>query len=157
MIPRNTAIPAICSKRFVTSKRGQRDILVTVVEGGTDDGQYALKIGKCVVHHLPPDLPQGTVIKVTFQYSADGRLSVNADVPDVECRARTEIERFSGLSKENLEQWKDRIDAGLQLAKLEPQEVDPQAGAGNEMPGSFAGLGSTAAEGHGLSGDSNIL
>lgn len=115
MIPRNTKIPATRSKTFTTSKDQQRDVLVTVVEGGTDSGEHALKIGKCVVTNLPPGLPKGSTVKVTFRYEKDGRLSVSAELPDVECAARTTIKRFSGLSDGEIFEWKKRLDAGLIL------------------------------------------
>ncbi len=115
MIPRNTRIPATRSKTFTTSKDQQRDVLVTVVEGGTDSGEHALKIGKCVVTNLPPGLPKGSTVKVTFRYEQDGRLSVSAELPDVECAARTTIKRFSGLSDGEIFEWKKRLDAGLIL------------------------------------------
>lgn len=115
MIPRNTKIPATRSKTFTTSKDQQRDVLVTVVEGGTDSGEHALKIGKCVVTNLPSGLPKGSTVKVTFRYEQDGRLSVSAELPDVECAARTTIKRFSGLSDGEIFEWKKRLDAGLIL------------------------------------------
>lgn len=123
MIPRNTKIPATRSKTFSTSKPGQKDVLVTVVEGGTDSGEHALKIGKCVITNLPTDLPQGSTVKVTFKYESDGRLSISAELPDVECAARTIIERFAGLNEQEICKWKERLDAGLVLEKLKDEPV----------------------------------
>lgn len=128
MIPRNTKIPATRSKTFSTSKDQQKDVLVTVVEGGTDSGEHALKIGKCVVTNLPPGLPKGSTVKVTFRYERDGRLSVNAELPDVECAARTTIKRFSGLSESEMREWRDRLDAGLVLDKLKDEPVEAPSG-----------------------------
>ena len=123
MIPRNTKIPATRSKTFSTSKLGQKDVLVTVVEGGTDSGEHALKIGKCVITNLPADLPRGSTVKVTFKYENDGRLSISAELPDVECAARTIIERFAGLNEQEVCKWKERLDAGLVLEKLKDEPI----------------------------------
>lgn len=123
MIPRNTKIPATRSKTFSTSKPGQKDVLVAVVEGGTDSGEHALKIGKCVITNLPTDLPKGSTVKVTFKYENDGRLSVSAELPDVECAARTIIERFAGLNEQEICKWKERLGAGLVLEKLKDEPV----------------------------------
>jgi molecular chaperone DnaK len=113
MIPRNTKLPVIRSKKFVTSKDGQKEVVVTVVEGGTDTGQGATKVGKCRVSGLPEGLVKGSPVKVTFKYSGDGRLTVNAELPTADVRARTLIERASGMSKEEIAEWKLRVAKGI--------------------------------------------
>lgn len=115
MVARNTKLPATKRKKFVTSKDGQKEVVVSVVEGGTDSGEGATKIGKCRVSNLPDDLPKKSPVFVTFQYGADGRLSVSAELPTVDVKAQTDIQRSSGMSDEQLAFWKDRIEAGIKI------------------------------------------
>lgn len=113
MIARNTRLPAAQASKFTTSKDGQRSVAVSVVEGGTDTGEGSTEIGKCVVTDLPPDLPKGTPVLVIFQYGSDGRLTVRAEVPDVQSKAHMVIDRTSGLSDSEVEQWQSKIREGI--------------------------------------------
>lgn len=118
MIPRNSVLPASVSKKFLTARPGQENVVVNVVEGGTDEGQYATRIGECRVAGLPGNLPKGTCVKVTFRYTGDGRLNVSAEIPDVECVARTTIVRGQGLEDAELQKWKEILDSGLKIEEL---------------------------------------
>ena len=116
MIPRNSKLPTKRSCAFPTNKPGQKSVLVSVVEGGTDSGANATKIGKCVVTDLPPDLPKNTPVKVVFQYAANGRLKVEAELPTIGKKAALTIQRASGLNDEELKEWKSRIREGRLLS-----------------------------------------
>ena len=141
LIPRNTPLPTVGAGTFVTQKVGQANVKVTVIEGGDATGAHATHIGKCVVTDLPPDLPARTPVKVAFNYSANGRLTVGASLPGAGRHANTTIQRSSGLADGMLDQWKQRIEAGELLAEEALDEVDevtgqselPNAGAGGEM------------------------
>ena len=124
MIPRNSNIPVIKSKKFVTSKDSQKEVVVTVVEGGTDRGQGATKIGKCRVSGLPEGLVKGSPVNVTFKYSSDGRLTVNADLPTADMRARTVIERAAGMTKQEMKDWAERLGGGIKLKERPSEAAD---------------------------------
>ncbi|MEM9942384.1 MAG: Hsp70 family protein [Planctomycetota bacterium] len=124
MIPRNSKIPVIKSRKFVTSKDSQKEVVVTVVEGGTDRGVGATKIGKCRVTELPEGLVKGSPVNVTFKYSSDGRLTVNADLPTADVRARTIIERASGMTRQEVAEWKTRLADGIRI-KERFKDSDP--------------------------------
>ncbi len=113
MIPRNSKLPAVQSKKFVTSKDSQKEVMIKVVEGGTDAGVGATEIGKCRVTGLPKGLKKGSLVNVTFKYSADGRLTVSAELPAAEVRARTTIERAAGMSESELAKWTVKIRNGI--------------------------------------------
>jgi molecular chaperone DnaK len=115
MIARNTRLPAAKASKFTTSKDGQRSVAVSVVEGGTDSGEGSTEIGKCVVTDLPPELPRGTPVLVIFQYKSDGRLSVRAEVPDVQSQAHMVIDRTSGLTESEVEQWQAKVEEGIAI------------------------------------------
>ena len=127
MIPRNSKIPVIQSRKFITSKESQKEVVVTVVEGGTDAGHGATRIGKCRVTGLPEGLVKGSPVNVTFKYSSDGRLTVNADLPTAEVRARTIIERASGMTKDDIAEWKGKIKKGIAVKdRIEEEEVEDE-------------------------------
>ena len=119
MIPRNTALPASHTARFTTALPNQANVAVNVVEGGDASGNDATPIGRCVVNRLPPGLPVGTSVEVSFDYAANGRLTVRARVPSVNVGAETEIDRASGMTAEMLRNWNQRLRNGegpLQLS-----------------------------------------
>ena len=115
MIARNSRLPQTKKRKFVTSKEGQKEVVVTVVEGGTDSGAGATRIGKCRVADLPANLPKGTSVNVTFQYSTDGRLVVDAEVPSAGINALTTIQRSSGMTESDLEFWTAKIAEGVKI------------------------------------------
>lgn len=105
LIPRNTPLPTTQRKRFKTYQDNQPNVAVRVIEGGDASGQNGTHIGKCVVSDLPPNLPKGTPVEVSFSYSPNGRLLVEAFLPTVERGATLEIQRTSGLTDEDLRRW----------------------------------------------------
>ncbi len=113
LVPRNTTLPTERTATFVTRKLGQVNVRVTVVEGGDATGQHATLVGKCVVTDLPADLPAGTPVEVSFQYTSSGRLRVAAAVPGTGCQATTTIHRAVGMSDTDIAAWRERIAAGI--------------------------------------------
>ncbi|TWU59237.1 Chaperone protein DnaK [Rubripirellula tenax] len=113
MIARNSPLPASMSVRFRTHKKNQPNVKIQVVEGGDDLGTNATMVGKCYVDPLPPDTPKGTDIVVRFDYAQDGRLTVGASLPKLNCQATTLLQRGQGLNAELFELWARRIANGL--------------------------------------------
>ena len=124
IIPKNHRLPATNKKRFQTSKPDQRKVLVQVVEGGTDNGQGATHIGKCVVEPLPEGLPKGTFLDVEFRYSTAGRLEVMAELPGSDCRTETRINRAQGLGTDEITKWLGLVDEGFRISDC-PEEFIP--------------------------------
>ncbi len=119
MLARNTPLPATKASSFKTRTRDQRSVVVNVIEGGDASGNHSTPIGRCVVRDLPPGLPAGTPVDVTFSYTTNGRLSVHARLPQLAREARLEIERASGLSDEKIEEWTGRLRNGLRPLNLD--------------------------------------
>ncbi|MDV6033450.1 MAG: Hsp70 family protein [Phycisphaera sp. RhM] len=95
MIQRNTPIPVKQTTRFQTLRDDQRSVAVEIVEGGDSRGRYGTHIGKCVLGHLPAQLPAGTPVDVTFRYDRDGLMQVEAKLPATGQQASIQIERHS--------------------------------------------------------------
>jgi hypothetical protein len=147
MIPRNSKLPARKRIRFRTHSENQKNVKIQVVEGGDDRGINATPIGKCLVDDLPAKTPKGTLVDVQFDYAQDGRLTVSASLPELECQATMTLNRAAGLSDETLKQWRERIEAGLAdpppTAEAEPMaansgDADSVASPGSPSPSPFS-------------------
>ncbi len=76
LIPKNTRLPAACSRIYHTSSRNQRQVRVRVLEGEASEADACVQIGEFVLANLPPNLPERAPIEVVCRYSSDGRISV---------------------------------------------------------------------------------
>ncbi len=140
LVPRNSSLPATGSGTFKTRDENQQTVAVNVIEGGDASGRNATKIGTCVVSGLPEDLPAKTSVEVRFQYLENGRLTVEAWLPETNSQAMLEIERAAGLSSEKMESWKEWLEAGAILSASEQEiaseeEDDEEAGSSDALSG----------------------
>ena len=126
LIPKNSPLPAMGSGGFKTRDENQKTIAVNVIEGGDASGRNATKIGACVVSDLPEGLPAKTAVEVQFQYLENGRLTVDAKIPNTEVQATLEIERAAGLSEEKMESWEKWIAEGAILTPMADVELAPE-------------------------------
>jgi len=94
IIPRNTRLPAMRSRVFATHEPNQQRVCVPVVEGDATDPGQCTPIGECVIDPLPPGLPQGAFVRVTFSYDISGREGVQAQELSTRTSARTVLERY---------------------------------------------------------------
>jgi molecular chaperone DnaK len=112
LIPRNTPLPAQCSRRCVTSKHDQRSVVVTVLEGESADPTNCIMIGRAILPDLPRDLPKGQPVEVTYHYSRSGRLNVRARVPGTSRAVNVEFQRERNYSSSLIIRWKETIRSG---------------------------------------------
>jgi molecular chaperone DnaK len=97
MIPRNTQIPFNVSQQFVTNSANQRSIHVHILEGEASDPAACTLIGDFRIVDLPPNLPQGSPVEVTYSYDANGRIHATAREVTGNREAAAQIVRDSGL------------------------------------------------------------
>ena len=109
LVPRNTPIPTEVTKSFTTLEPDQRTVAVPIVEGESERPEFCAALGKCVVRDLPPNLPKGTPVEVTYRYALNGRVSVTARVPTTGHVAEVEIERERGHINGDLALWHERL------------------------------------------------
>ena len=123
VIPRNHSLPTKAARKFRTAKDGQKQIVVRVIEGGTDTGQGATLIGKCIVQDLPAGIKQGTEVVVSFNYLNSGRIHVVAEIPELKISADTAINRADGMTRADILSWKEKLASNTDLLDLaEPAE-----------------------------------
>ncbi|MDO4583666.1 MAG: Hsp70 family protein [Planctomycetia bacterium] len=109
LIPRNSKLPVAVRRTFRTQKMNQKSILVQIVEGESSSPENCTFIGSCKVRPLPPMLPAGTQIIVTFRYEPDGRLRVSVAIPSINTAITEEFTRENNLPKTLLDGWRQYI------------------------------------------------
>jgi molecular chaperone DnaK len=110
IIPRNTPLPAKKVDKFVTKRENQTSIVVSVLEGESREPTHCSLIGRAVVRDLPPQLPKGWPIQVTYEYRENGRLAVHASVPGTEQSVSMELENSTGMSNARVRRWRTIFD-----------------------------------------------
>jgi molecular chaperone DnaK len=103
MIPRNTSVPHSVSQRFVTNSDNQTRVHVEVLEGDAPDPMACTLIGDFRVTGLPPNLPKGSPIELTYSYDASGRISAKARELAGNNEAQTEIVRGQGMDESSID------------------------------------------------------
>jgi molecular chaperone DnaK len=109
IIPRNTPLPTARTKVFGTEAPNQSIIRLRVVEGESRDPTSCTQIGECIVRDLPPGLPQGSPVEVTFRYDPSGMLHVKAVELTQKISAEVYIERESGFEPMELEKMTESV------------------------------------------------
>lgn len=102
MIPRNSQIPQTVSNRFVTNTPNQQTIHVYILEGDAPVPEACTLIGDFQIVNLPPNLPAGSPVEVSYSYDANGRIHATAKELTSNQVASTEIVRDSGLDDQGL-------------------------------------------------------
>jgi molecular chaperone DnaK len=105
MIPRNTQIPFSISQRFVTNVANQQRVHVKLLQGEASDVTACTLIGDFRITDLPPNLPAGSPVELTYRYDASGRIVAEAKELTGGKAARAEIVRDSGLSDANVDNF----------------------------------------------------
>ena len=106
MIKKMTPMPAVVRNSFGTATANMQRAIVRVVEGESSLPAECTPLGTCDVE-LPPFLPKGSPVELTYQYNANQVLEVSVEA----CgnRASVSIERKTGMTDAEL----DRATAAL--------------------------------------------
>jgi hypothetical protein len=87
-------------------------VVVQVLEGESLDPLECSAIGRTVIRDLPPNLPKGWPVEVTYEYGVNGRLSVRAKVRGTNKEVHLELERDESMSTDRLARWKNVLAGG---------------------------------------------
>lgn len=102
MIPKNTTLPFEITETFQTNKDHQERVSVQVLEGDAPDPVACSLLGKCRITDLPPNLPKGTPVEVTYAFDKSGRISVAAREKKTGKEATIDIERRGTLNEQQV-------------------------------------------------------
>jgi molecular chaperone DnaK len=105
LLPKNTPLPKTVSKVFKTFKPNQRSVAIRVLEGESERPEACSTVGTCSVRDLPPGLPPGCPVEVSYTYEANGRLHVTARLVGRDVGVSTDFVRENSLPDEDLELW----------------------------------------------------
>jgi len=103
VIPRNSRLPALKSRVFGTHEENQQRVVLPIVEGEERSPSACTEVGRCIIDPLPPNLPKGAPVEVTFSYDVSGRVCVRAEEPGSRTAAQTVLDR-------RVDRPRDRID-----------------------------------------------
>jgi molecular chaperone DnaK len=157
LIPRNTPLPAKFQENFVTKADNQQSIVIQVLEGESSIPSQCTAIGRTVIRDLPPGLPKGWPIEVTFEYAANGRLTVSATVPGTQRATVLAIERERGLSNEGIHGWKQAVTASGGFGGFSSQMNDQLRARGQEVQHSPLPSRQAWGDGYGYAGSQAAL
>ena len=119
LIPRNTPpCPPNSRSDSSPSRKGSDRSSIKVLEGESSLPGECTAIGRTVVRDLPAGLPKGWPVEVTFEYGANGRLSVRPMVPGTHHQAELDLERDVGLSGAGMARWKVPISTAGRVRRL---------------------------------------
>ncbi|REJ84657.1 MAG: Hsp70 family protein [Planctomycetota bacterium] len=102
MVPKNTAVPHKVTQRFATNSQNQQRVHICVLEGEASDPDACTTIGDFRVVNLPPNLPAGSPVEVTYEYDKNGRIGAHARELTGNAEAQIEIDRAQGLDTEGV-------------------------------------------------------
>lgn len=101
MIRKMTAIPAIVRNSFGTANANMQRAVVKIVEGESSLPGECTPLGICDVK-LPPFLPKGSPVELTYQYNANQVLEVSVEAAGN--RSQVSIDRNTGLAPDEIQQ-----------------------------------------------------
>lgn len=110
LIPRNTPLPATSTKVYGTLKPNQPEVVIRILEGEDDDVERCSALGVCRITGLPPHLPQGSPVRVTFMLDSSGRLHVEAVEMTSGRSVQTDIQCDAGITQERIERAREAIE-----------------------------------------------
>ncbi|MDB5337096.1 MAG: Heat shock protein 70, partial [Planctomycetaceae bacterium] len=95
--------PCLVNQRFSTTVPNQQRVHVKLLQGETHDVDGCTLIGDFRILNLPPNLPAGSPVELTYKYDANGRINATARDLIGNNEAATQIVRDSGLTEGNVE------------------------------------------------------
>jgi molecular chaperone DnaK len=99
MIRKMTPIPAVIKNSFGTADANMQRAVIKVVEGESTVPGECTALGVCDIQ-LPPYLPKGSPVQLTYQYNANQVLEV--DVQAAGNAAKVTIDRNTGLAPQEI-------------------------------------------------------
>ncbi len=115
LVLKNTTVPTEVTRRFGTSEAHQETVQIRIMENEVTDAQtmpeIAVEIGTALLENLPPKLPAGSPIDITFQLNEEGRLELTAIEVTGGRTISVTIQTASVIQGEELEEAKARSQA----------------------------------------------
>ena len=114
---RQASIPCKLTEEFCTNYANQESVFIQVYESKTTDRITTIESAAPVVNghlELPPNLPEGSLIEVTMDFSEDGLLQIQAYEPTSKKDIHLEAKIENALTQEQIEENKKKT-AGIRI------------------------------------------
>src|SRR5262249_55361020 len=98
-----------------------RSVAIKVLEGESAKPTSCSRIGVCAIKDLPPELPAGWPVRVSYTYESNGRLHVTAKLKGHRAGITTDFQRENSLPDEDLEMWAHYIEE--EMGKQQYEQV----------------------------------
>jgi molecular chaperone DnaK len=105
LIPKNAPLPHTRTKVCRTFRPNQRSVVIRVLEGDSERPEACSQVGVCTVRDLPPDLPAGWPVQVSYSYEANGRLHISARVKGQKTAVTADFLSENSIPDEELQLW----------------------------------------------------
>lgn len=102
MIRRNSSIPRRVTQRFVTTLSNPSSINLKLLEGEAAEVDACTTIAEFRIKGLPPNLPAGSPVELTYSYDSRGRIHATARELHSNCTGTLELVHNAGLSDAGL-------------------------------------------------------
>ncbi|KAF5775029.1 putative Heat shock protein 70 family [Helianthus annuus] len=110
IIPRNTPIPTMKEKIYVTANDDQESITVDVYQGECRKVKDNIFLDEFDLHGIPPAPARKQEMKVCFSIDANGILEVLAELESTGKKRSTVIDGSGNVSKEDIEKMLKKIE-----------------------------------------------
>jgi len=108
---KNTAVPVVKKQEFYTTVENQKSLLIRIMESETSEveitEEQAVEI-KTAILNLPPDLPEGLPLEVTFVLNEEGQLHITAMETRDSKKIEIRVDTASVINDEDFEKAKSR-------------------------------------------------
>jgi molecular chaperone DnaK len=111
VIHRNTPLPTALTKNYYTAVPNQKVVEITAFQGEEPIASKNTLLGSFMLEDLPPNLPAGSEVEVTFEYNLNGIVEITA------------LERQS-RRKQRLKVDVHRLDATETNGKISQRKVE---------------------------------
>jgi molecular chaperone DnaK len=116
LIPQGTPLPATATREFMGKRVAGQGIAFNVLEGDHSVPSKCVTIGRVILKDLPPDMADRWPVEVKYEFSASGRLTVDARIRYTDRHVHLETVRPAGVSQTHIARWKEVVAAQGGLA-----------------------------------------
>lgn len=124
LIERGSPLPAKATEKFLIHPNQTREVVITVLEGESRQARECEVVAKAIINDLPPDLSRTAdewPVAVTCEYSASGRLRIEARVCYTEHAVRLELSHTAGMSRIQRGRWKALVESEAPFASFQAE------------------------------------
>jgi molecular chaperone DnaK len=121
IIPRGTELPCGTASKINTQVEDQSSIVIQLLEGDSRSAEECSRIGQIVIRDLPAGLPKNWPIEVSYQYTPDGRLQVQAQMQKSGEPLTVQWQREGALGENQVADWKKVLSGEQGLTAIHAQ------------------------------------